>query len=78
MRLTSKGQVTIPQAIREQLGLHPQTEVQFEVVGDAVQIRRANTRSGRGAALIQHIRDIGARQSSRMTTDQILALTRGK
>jgi AbrB family looped-hinge helix DNA binding protein len=26
MRITSKGQVTIPQAIRRKLGLHPNTE----------------------------------------------------
>jgi AbrB family looped-hinge helix DNA binding protein len=31
MRITSKGQVTIPQAVREQAGLHPNSEVEFEV-----------------------------------------------
>ncbi len=31
MRITSKGQVTIPQHIREELGLHPNTEVEFSV-----------------------------------------------
>ncbi len=31
MRITAKGQVTIPQAIREKLGLHPATEVEFEI-----------------------------------------------
>ena len=31
MRITSKGQVTIPQPIREQCGLLPHTEVRFEV-----------------------------------------------
>jgi AbrB family looped-hinge helix DNA binding protein len=31
MRITSKGQVTIPQAIREQAGLHPLSEVEFEL-----------------------------------------------
>jgi len=41
MRLTSKGQVTIPQEIRERLGLMPRTEVEFEVEGDAVRIRPA-------------------------------------
>jgi AbrB family looped-hinge helix DNA binding protein len=33
MRITSKGQVTIPQAIREQAGLHPNCEVRFRLVG---------------------------------------------
>jgi len=32
MRITSKGQVTIPVEIREQLGLTPNTEVEFEVI----------------------------------------------
>jgi AbrB family looped-hinge helix DNA binding protein len=31
VRLTSKGQVTIPQEFREKLGLHPGTEVEFDV-----------------------------------------------
>ena len=35
MRITTKGQVTIPQAIREQLGLLPHTEVEFDIVGDS-------------------------------------------
>ena len=48
MRLTSKGQVTIPQEIRERLGLLPQTEVEFEIDGEAVRIRPAR-RGGRAA-----------------------------
>ena len=40
MRLTSKGQVTIPMPIREQLGLLPWSEVEFEVDGDSVRIRK--------------------------------------
>jgi AbrB family looped-hinge helix DNA binding protein len=32
MRITTKGQVTIPQEIREELGLLPNTEVTFEIV----------------------------------------------
>ena len=32
MKITSKGQVTIPQGIREQAGLLPNTEVKFEYV----------------------------------------------
>jgi len=31
MRITSTGQVTIPQAILEQCGLLPHTEVRFEL-----------------------------------------------
>ena len=40
MRITSKGQVTIPQEIRQRLGLLPETEVEFDVVGNTVRIRK--------------------------------------
>ena len=75
MRMTSKGQVTIPLAIREQLGLLPDTEVEFEIDRDAVRIKRAAAprRADRGRALIDHMRGRGTR---RLTTDDIMKLTR--
>ena len=72
MRLTSKGQVTIPQEIRDKLGLLPKTEVVFDIVGDSVRIRRAPGQR-RGRELIERLR---GRATTRMTTDEILALTR--
>jgi len=76
MRITSKGQVTIPQAIREKLGLLPNTEVQFEIERNAVRMTRAATsrRPDRGRALVEHMRGRGTR---RITTDEIMKLTRG-
>jgi AbrB family looped-hinge helix DNA binding protein len=74
MRLTSKGQVTIPLEIREQIGLLPLSEVEFEVDGDAVKIRKARHSRTRGQALVDRMR---GRATNRMTTDEILALTRG-
>ena len=41
MRITSKGQVTIPQDIRDRLGLLPNTEVEFAVERGAAVIRRS-------------------------------------
>ena len=77
MTLTSKGQVTIPQEIRERLGLLPGTQVVFDVVGNSVRIRRAE-KQARGDALVAHMRTAGRRADGpRLTTDQILALTRG-
>ena len=35
MKIASKGQVTMPQAVREQAGLHPHSEVDFAVRGSA-------------------------------------------
>jgi AbrB family looped-hinge helix DNA binding protein len=74
MRITSKGQVTIPLEIRERLGLLPDTEVVFEVVGSTVRLRKIRGASRRGAAVVARLR---GRSRSRLTTDQILALTRG-
>lgn len=77
MRITSKGQVTIPVEIREKLGLLPNSEVEFEVVGQAVRIRkvrRARREGRRGKSLVTRLRGRG---SVRMGTDEILALTRG-
>ncbi len=75
MRVTAKGQVTIPAAIRERLGLLPDTEVDFIVDGDGARIvRRADDRNGRrGEKAVRKLRGTGA---VRMTTDEILALTR--
>jgi antitoxin PrlF len=74
MRLTSKGQVTIPQEIRDRLGLLPHTEVEFEIDGDAVKVRKARGGSRRGHELVTRMRGRG---DTRLTTDDILALTRG-
>ncbi len=74
MRITSKGQVTIPQEIRDRLGLLPETEVEFDVVGTTARIRKVEGRPGRGRGVVEHLR---GRATRRLTTDQILALTRG-
>ncbi|HVH29251.1 MAG TPA: AbrB/MazE/SpoVT family DNA-binding domain-containing protein [Vicinamibacterales bacterium] len=76
MRMTSKGQVTVPIEIREKLGLLPNTEVEFEIDRDAVRIRKAAAPRGldRGRALVEHMRGRGTR---RITTDEIMKLTRG-
>lgn len=75
MRITAKGQVTIPAEIREHLGLLSGTEVDFVVDGDAVRIERrvAGRRGGRGAKVVRGLRGTGTIQIS---TDEILALTR--
>jgi AbrB family looped-hinge helix DNA binding protein len=77
MTLTSKGQVTIPQEIRERLGLVPGTRVVFDIVGESVRIRKAD-RQDRGANLVARMRAAGRRAGPpRLTTDEIMALTRG-
>lgn len=73
MRITSKGQVTIPQAIRELLSLLPNTEVEFVVDGQAVRIVKAKGKRTRGKDVVSRLR---GRAKTAMTTDEILALTR--
>ena len=74
MRVTAKGQVTIPQPIRRRLGLLADTEVQFKVVGNAVEIRKVAQGGRRGRALLARMR---GKATTTMTTDEIMALTRG-
>jgi AbrB family looped-hinge helix DNA binding protein len=75
MRITSKGQVTIPAEIRERFGLLPETEVEFRVEGQAVRLVRAQPRKSRsrGSTVVARLRGT---TDVRMSTDQILALTR--
>ena len=78
MRITSKGQVTIPQEIRERAGLLPNTEVEFDFDGKSVRLRRAaggSSGRGRGASAIARLRRTAG---SRLSTDQIMAMTRAR
>jgi antitoxin PrlF len=76
MRITSKGQVTIPVEIREKAGLLPGAEVDFELDGEGVRIVRAKAPRGetRGQRAVRLLRGSGTVQ---MTTDEIMALMRG-
>ena len=78
MRVTTKGQVTIPAIIREKAGFMPNTEVEFAYdANGTVRLFRATKKSKaktRGEKLIEHMRGRG---DIKMTTDQIMALTRG-
>ncbi len=78
MQITSKGQVTIPQEIRNRLGLLPHTKVEFELAGDHARIRKArgsSSESVRGRLALEVLRGTA---DTRMSTDEILALTRGE
>jgi AbrB family looped-hinge helix DNA binding protein len=77
LRITSKGQVTIPIEIRERAGLLPNTEVEFEFDGEVVKLVRSKERDerSRGARLVSHLRGRG---DGNLSTDEIMALTRGE
>jgi AbrB family looped-hinge helix DNA binding protein len=75
MRVTLKGQVTIPIEVRDRLGILPHTEVDFEVHGKTVRLVKAPAKraTGRGAGVVARLRGSA---DVRMSTDEILALTR--
>ncbi len=76
MKLTSKGQVTIPRALREQFGLNPHTEVTFEAAAEGVLIKpTAAERVRRFKAAIRRSRGSA---TGGMTTDELMRLTRGE
>ena len=73
MRITEKGQVTIPIAIRERFGLLPHTEVELVVREGEVVLRKVEGGSGRGQSIVEHLR---GRATAGMGTEEILAHTR--
>lgn len=73
MRVTSKGQVTIPQGIREAAGLTPGAEVEVWIGEDGVV--RLGAKPG-GAAAADRLAALYGRAKGGMSTDEVLALTR--
>ena len=75
MRVTSNGQVTIPQEVREIMGIYPsETEVEFVPDGNGrYYLKKVKTRKD-GLSRFRTAHKAG---KLRMSTDEILALTRG-
>lgn len=77
MRMTIKGQVTIPQHIREAAGFRPGTELEF-VIDDAGVVRvHRHADQPEASALRAAIGKLRGAARTKMTTDEIMALTRG-
>ena len=72
MRVTTKGQVTIPQNVREKLGIFPATEVEFIEEQGRVYLVKI-----KGKTQNQRFKKLRGVATVKMTTDQIMALTRG-
>jgi antitoxin PrlF len=73
MRITSKGQVTIPQAIRDKLGLHPNTEVEFAVERGAAVLRAKKGQGTIGERTVERLKQ-GPKMI--MSSKELLALLR--
>jgi len=72
MRVTSKGRVTIPKEIRDRLDFQPGTDVEFVTNGKVLYLVKTNL--SRGEKLVLRMRGAAALG---MTTDEVLAMTRG-
>ena len=73
MRVTIKGQVTIPQEIREKLGISPAVEIDFVEENDRIYLVK---KTG-GPQKTHKFRKLRGIANIKMTTDEIMALTRG-
>ncbi len=77
MRITAKGQVTIPQDVLQRAGLMPGTDLEFEIEAGVVRLVKATVCGGRrtrGEKLVEKLRGRG---DFKMTTDEVVALMRG-
>jgi antitoxin PrlF len=72
-KITTKGQVTIPRRLRDHLGLKPGSEVDFELAEDG----RVFLQTRNQAPESRFARLLGSAKLG-MTTDEIMALTRGE
>lgn len=70
MRVTQKGQVTIPLEVRRALGIHPGSDVEFEVDEQGARMHVDRDHAAREVARMRGAGDV------ELTTDEILALTR--
>lgn len=77
MRITSKGQVTIPKEIRDQFGLLPGTEVEFIGEGGKVTVRKLEGSNNRGREIVERL--AGATGGDiPLSTEEIMKMTRGE
>jgi AbrB family looped-hinge helix DNA binding protein len=77
MRITAKGQVTIPQDVREKAGLMPGTDVEFQLKAGVVRLVKARQTTGRGTRGQKLVKGLRGHGDFKMTTDEVIALMRG-
>ncbi|MCZ7375675.1 AbrB/MazE/SpoVT family DNA-binding domain-containing protein [Micromonospora sp. WMMC250] len=79
MRLNSKGQVTIPAALRARYNLHEGDEVDVVEDAGALRIVRVHGADTRGERLVRHMRGRGsAKETEHMSTEELMELLRGE
>jgi len=77
MKVTAKGQVTIPKRIRDMLGIQPGSNVAFTLAEDGrVNLGKIDKESASGRQP-NRFAVLRGSSSSGMSTEEIMALTRG-
>jgi len=72
--MTSKGQVTVPKAVRDALGLGPGSAVAFEMDAKG----RVLVRKAEGPPAPSRFARLRGSAGAGMSTDEVMALTRGE
>ena len=80
MRVTSKGQVTIPKHIRRRAGIRAGTDVEFSENDGAILVRKAASRKGRSTddGFQDYLDNVTGIVDLGMTTDDFMQLLRGE
>jgi AbrB family looped-hinge helix DNA binding protein len=73
VRVTKKGQVTIPKPVRDRLGIGPGTRVEFELAKDGRALLR---RVGKRQTKPTRFERMRGTATAGLTTDEIMKLTR--
>ena len=73
MKVTIKGQVTIPKEVREKLGIQPLSEVEFvEEQGRIFLVKKESGKTDK-----TRFARVRGSATARMSTEEIMRLTRG-
>jgi antitoxin PrlF len=75
MRITSKGQVTIPKGLRDELGFLPGTDVEFFEDGGEVRIRKLPGGRDRGKEIVERLEKASG-GDIHLSTEEIMRMTR--
>jgi AbrB family looped-hinge helix DNA binding protein len=76
MKISAKGQVTIPISLRKRFGLNPGTEIEFVVSKGALQVRPRNSAVSPVSRFDRWLTKAAGSAVSGTTTDQIMTHTR--